>query len=340
MSPVDRGATQTHEAPPGRPPARHEDFGLSPPAWYYFGPLSQLAQGPVRLELPNGQAFVGFQTRTGAVAVLSARCCHMNTDLARGCVVGERLACPLHGWEFGVDGRCERIPVQAEVPAFARQTAYPAAIHRGHVFFHSQPEARYPLPFFENTAPEALHPARPFTLEADVPWYFVGANGFDVQHFLGAHDRVLLAPPQIDAPSPFSLRITVRFAVAGRSFADALTRRFAGPEVTMTITSWAGTILTVTAKFRRTTSYGLMTVHPLAGHRTRARVIVWVRRSRSSAGRTLLDPVNAAVRRAFIRRFLTSDIERMSEVRHHPNRLLPIDAPFARYLDWLRDLHA
>ncbi|MBL9207499.1 MAG: Rieske 2Fe-2S domain-containing protein [Opitutaceae bacterium] len=334
---MDRAASTSKEEP-CRPPARHEDFALAPQAWYYFGPQRELSRGPVRLQLPNGQAFVGFQTASGAVSVLSARCCHMNTDLARGSVVGERLACPLHGWEFGRDGRCERIPVQSEIPAFARQACFPTEVRRGHVFFFNQAEARYPLPFFEEVAPEDLHPARPFTLEANVPWYFVGANGFDVQHFLCAHDRVMLGAPQIDAPSPHALRITVRFQVAGHSLADRLTRTFAGPEVTMTITSWAGTLLTVTARFRRTTSYGLMTVHPQPGHQTRARVVVWVRRSRGALGRRLLDPVNASIRRSFVHRFLTSDIERMAEVRHHPHRLLPIDDCFARYLDWLRDL--
>ncbi|HWA25738.1 MAG TPA: Rieske 2Fe-2S domain-containing protein [Lacunisphaera sp.] len=331
-------AAQPRGADRGEAQARHEDFAVAPNSWYYLGHVSEAARGPMRFELPNGQAFVAFRTAGGRFGALAARCCHMGTDLARGCVVGERLACPLHGWEFGTDGRCERIPIQAEIPAFARQASYPVEERRGHLFLFNQPEARFPLPFFADVHPDELQPARAFTLEADVPWYFVGANGFDVQHFLCAHDRVMLGEPAIDSPHPFAQRIQVRFGVAGHSLPDRMTRLVAGPEVTMTITVWCGTLVLVEARFQRTVTYGMMTVRPLPNARTLARVIVWVRRSRGPVARAAFDPLNARIRRRFIEIFLTSDIERMAGVRHNPHRLLDIDAPFARHLDWLKGI--
>lgn len=318
--------------------ARHEDFALAPNSWYYLGHKSELHRRPLRLDLPNGQAFVGFRTASGRYGVLSARCCHMGTDLSRGCVVGERLACPLHGWEYGRDGRCEHIPIQPEIPAFARQLSYPVEERRGHLFFFNQPVARFPLPFFDGVSPDELEPARAFRLESDIPWYFVGANGFDVQHFLCAHDRVMRGEPVVDSPHEFAQRLTVRFAVAGHSLSDRLTRLFAGPEVTMTITVWCGTLVLVSARFRRTTSYGMMTVCPAPDQHTTARVVVWVRRSRHFLGRAWFDPLNAWIRSRFIHQFLSADIERMSGLRYNPHRLLPVDGPLAAHLDWLRKI--
>jgi nitrite reductase/ring-hydroxylating ferredoxin subunit len=318
--------------------ARHEDFVPAPNSWYYLGHVSEISRKPVRFELPNAQAFVAFRTASGKYGVLSARCCHMGTDLSRGCVIGERLACPLHGWEYGVGGQCERIPIQQEIPAFAQQTSYPVEERRGHLFFYNQPEARFPLPFFDGMTPDQLVPARAFTLEADVPWYFVGANGFDVQHFLCAHDRVMLDEPVIDSPHHFAQRIKVQFGVAGHTLTDRITRAFAGSAVTMTITVWCGTMVLVEARFQHTVTYGMMTVRPMPNGRTLARVIVWVRRSQISAARAVFDPLNARIRRQFIEIFLTSDIERMAGVRHNPHRLLDIDAPFARHLDWLKGI--
>jgi hypothetical protein len=66
--------------------------------------------------------------------------------------------------------------------------------------------------------------------------------------------------------------------------------------------------------------------------------VVWVRRSRTAAARRLLDPLNAHIRRLFIRNFLNSDIERMAGLRHNPHRLLGIDASFAAHLDWLKKI--
>jgi len=71
---------------------------------------------------------------------------------------------------------------------------------------------------------------------------------------------------------------------------------------------------------------------------TLARVVVWVRRSHGAVARAAFDPLNAGIRRQFIEKFLTSDIERMAGVRHNPHRLLDIDAPFARHLDWLKGI--
>lgn len=337
MTPLETAA-HTRGAARGEAQARHEDFAPAPNSWYYLGHISEIRAHPIRFELPNGQAFVAFRTASGRLGVLAARCCHMGTDLARGCVVGENLACPLHGWEFSTDGQCQKIPIQKDIPAFARQTGYPVQEHNGHVFFFNQPEARFPLPFFEGVSPPQLVAARAFTLEADVPWYFVGANGFDVQHFLCAHDRLMIADPVIDSPHPYAQRITVRFGVTGHSLADRLTCLFAGPEVTMSITVWCGTMVLVTARFRRTTTYGMMTVRPLPQGRTMARVVVWVRRSPGVVARALFDPLNVLIRRRFIQIFLNSDIERMSGVRPNPHRLLGIDAAFARHLDWLKGI--
>jgi hypothetical protein len=228
---------------------------------------------------------------------------------------------------------------RGEPPPFGRQIQYPAVERGGQVFFFNAPRARFPAPFFDGVTPEQLRAARAFELRDDVPWYFIGANGFDVQHFRNAHDRVLVEEPVVDAPDPFARRITLRLRVAGHSFRDRITRCFAGPELTMSVTVWGGTLIFVTARFRRATSYGLMTVRPLEGEATLARVVVWVRRSESRLGRFFFDAANLELRRTFIRQFLYSDLGRMSGVRYFPGRLIAADKPFAGYMEWLREIH-
>jgi hypothetical protein len=173
----------------------------------------------------------------------------------------------------------------------------------------------------------------------DAPWYFIAANGFDLQHFRNAHDRVLAAEPVVDSPHPFARRIRLRLKVKGDSAADRLTRWLAGDEVRMTITSWAGTLIFVESQFKRTTSFGMVSVHPEEKFSMRARVVVWVRRNRNPAARLVLDPVNALIRRKFVRIFLESDLGRMSGVRFHPRRAIEADEVLREYFEWLQKIH-
>jgi phenylpropionate dioxygenase-like ring-hydroxylating dioxygenase large terminal subunit len=323
------GTTSSHPARPTAAP-----FPDVPVGWYYLCRSAELTRGPVGAEIV-GQTFVGFRDASGRAVVLDARCSHMRADLTRGEVVDGRIRCPLHAWEYGGDGRCMRVPAASEVPPFARQPAFPAAELGGHVVFCNAPAAPFPMPFYEGLRVEDLLPAEPFELEADLPWYMVAANGFDLQHFRIAHDRTLAGEPVVDTPAPFCRRITADFEVAGGTFRDRLTRRFSGPRVRMSVTVWGGTVVLVTAEFRRTTSYGMVFVRPLGPRRSHLRTIVWVSRRRGAAARALLDPLDAAVRRSFIRAFMLDDAVRSEGVGYNPATLIDADRELRDYFAWL-----
>jgi len=269
---------------------------------------------------------------------LSGRCSHLGAYLKNGTVSGERLVCPLHGWEYGPDGVCGKIPATETIPAFARQSSYPVEERGGHVFFFNRQEALFAVPFFEGLSPEQLLSTKPFELMAEATWYFVGANGFDIQHFRMAHDRTLIGQPEVSAPSPFARRVVATFEVSGNSYQDRLTRCIAGARVTMNVTVWGGTLILVRAEFPRTTSFGIFNVLPLDANRTLGRVIVWVQRSKSALGRALFDPFNAAIRRMFIRRFLHSDLPRIAGLRYRPGNLIAADGMLADYFGWLENV--
>ncbi|HTI71262.1 MAG TPA: Rieske 2Fe-2S domain-containing protein [Candidatus Limnocylindria bacterium] len=319
------------------PESARGEFPLVPASWFHLCHQSELERGPLEVEL-GGRQFAGYRTESGQAVVLSGRCSHLGAHLARGKVCGERLVCPLHGWEFGPGGVCERIPAGDPVPGFARQIRYPVGERGGHLFFFNRPQARFPLPFFDGVSPSEILPAQPFELQAYGPWYFVGANGFDLQHFRTAHDRVLLGPPEVTTPSPYAKRIVATFGVCGNSIPDRLTRMVAGPQVTMDVTVWGGTIVFVKARFARTTSFGIFNVLPQDPDRTLGRVIVWVRRSDNILGRLAFDPLNAAIRRLFIKNFLHADLPRTAGLRYRPGNLIAADAVMADYFHWLENL--
>jgi phenylpropionate dioxygenase-like ring-hydroxylating dioxygenase large terminal subunit len=313
-------------------------FPPVPLGWYYACASSDLDGKPVGIEV-GSRGFVAFRDASGHAAVLDARCAHMGADLSRGCVKQGVIHCPLHDWQYDGHGRCVRIPAAADdVPAFARQTAYPAEQLGGHVVFHNSPVASFPMPFYDGVAPADLLPARPFDFVVDTPWFMVGANAFDLQHFRVAHDRTLVDEPVVESPSPFARRITATYDVSGAGWRDALTRRFSGPRVRMSVTVWAGTNILVTATFARTTSYGMVFVRPLGESRTRLRTIVWVPRRRGALRRAVLDPLDAFIRRGFIRAFMADDATRSVGVRYNPTTLIAADRTMSEYMSWLANV--
>jgi phenylpropionate dioxygenase-like ring-hydroxylating dioxygenase large terminal subunit len=314
-------------------------FPTYPVAWYLFGESADLDHGPISRNV-LGRELVAFRTDSGKVALLDARCAHMNANVAKGCVVGETIQCPYHLWRYGVDGQCVHVPSLAAVPQFARQRSYPVAERHGLIFFFNGPEPLYPLPFFDDCAADEFVRARPFGMELNCPWWLVGANACDVQHFQGAHDRRLAGPPIVEAAGPYARRARAPFSVVGTGWRDQLTRWFGGGEVELAITDWCGTLMFITATFRRTRSYGMLASLPLGRDRVFVRGVVFVRRGRGLLGR-LVQPVHLRMRRYFVKEFLRFDAELACHgIHYQPGSLLPCDRELVNYFRWLASVSA
>jgi hypothetical protein len=195
------------------------------------------------------------------------------------------------------------------------------------------------LPFFEGLDPEQLAASRPFVEYLDCPWYMVGANAVDVQHFAIAHDRKMERRPDVDYPHPRAHRAVCHFEVAGDSMADRITKHLGGAKVRLQVTDWSSTMILARSTLAKTETFGIVSVLPLSPDRTMAHVTVMAQRSRGALQRTLLDPLRAAVRRSLIRKFLRSDVHRLAGTRYSPHTLIEIDDQFSEYFDWLQGLN-
>lgn len=85
----------------------------SPPrvarAWYIACASSELARDPISRTV-LGIPLVLFRDSAGKPTALLDRCAHRNVPLSLGRVLGDRLECRYHGWQYGPDGRCAKIP--------------------------------------------------------------------------------------------------------------------------------------------------------------------------------------------------------------------------------------
>jgi len=307
---------------------------LFPASWYRFGALSEIARGPISKDL-LGERMVAFQTSSGLVSVLDARCSHMHSDLGNGRVVNDCIECPFHQWKYGIEGSCKNIPCTDVIPGFAKQTVYPTAVRHGQIYFFYGPKPLFDLPFYFGEEHTNFAFSRTFTEVVEAPWYMISINSVDFQHFRIAHDRRLIGETQIDYPNPMVHRAKSLFQVEGVSWSDRITRMAGGSTVQLEITEWAGNVILARATLPRAQTFGMLFLEPQSSQRTLAHIMVLARKSASPLGRTMLDPVRTRIRALLIRRFLRSDIPRMKGSYVQPHTLISQDQAVADYMQLL-----
>src|SRR5688572_11508185 len=104
------------------------------PAWHLAGRSAELRRGRTLASTFLGNEVALFRTESGVAHALSAHCSHAGTHLSHGTVVGERLRCPMHHWDYDGEGICRQIPARHAIPERACQQAYPLAERLGGLF--------------------------------------------------------------------------------------------------------------------------------------------------------------------------------------------------------------
>ncbi|HEY9671826.1 MAG TPA: aromatic ring-hydroxylating dioxygenase subunit alpha [Waterburya sp.] len=95
--------------------AQHLDIrqlGINPNHWYVVARSSEVQTQPLGVTLWN-QAIVLYRDDKGAVHALEDRCPHRQVKLSHGCVIGDRIECSYHGWQFKSKGECVAVPYLA-----------------------------------------------------------------------------------------------------------------------------------------------------------------------------------------------------------------------------------
>ncbi|MBL8301243.1 MAG: Rieske 2Fe-2S domain-containing protein [Ideonella sp.] len=106
-----------------------------PTGWFQVARTAELPRGRVLPLRYFGSDLVLFRTEQGVPHLLDAFCPHLGAHLGRGGkVVGERLVCPFHAWEFDGLGRCAAIPSSARQPPRVGVRCWPLAECNGQLF--------------------------------------------------------------------------------------------------------------------------------------------------------------------------------------------------------------
>ena len=319
--------TQPAEAPfIFDPPSR-------PAAWYLLARSSAVPAGRVLPRRAGDEEVVLFRTEGGVVGALAAHCWHMGAHLGNGCVVGERLQCPLHHWEWGPDGACAGMPGGGSPPPSARQPGYPVAERLGGIWVWMGGGAPGPVPGFETFEEADLLYAHGRAVRLRCPWYAPAANGFDEQHLSTVHGRALRVRPRVGVPGPYRMRMHYQSRVTGTGLADRIMKRLSGDHIRVQISCWGGTTVTVESDLGRTRSALLLAMIPV-GDEVEVTPVFTSRRG----GVPGMDRLRLAVARFLFTRFIEKDVGVMQGMRFRPRLPLPGNETLETFLRWASGL--
>lgn len=104
--------------------------------WYAAEWGENLKKNPVKVRI-LGQDLVLFRDSQGIAHCLANTCAHRGGSLGTGAIADGDIECPYHGWRYGGDGRCTRVPAIGKSkppPARAKVDSYPVQEKYGLVF--------------------------------------------------------------------------------------------------------------------------------------------------------------------------------------------------------------
>ncbi len=159
--------------------------------WHPVAYASSLTDRPIRVTLLDHQMVL--VRLGGRVRCFSDLCVHRGTALSLGWVEDDELRCAYHGWTYGPDGACTKIPARfgSNIPSRAKLTPYRVAEQNGLIYVCLADEPRFPIPDF----PEWEDPSFRCIQVEEYDWRTSAArrieNYVDFSHFAWVHDGVL-----------------------------------------------------------------------------------------------------------------------------------------------------
>ena len=105
------------------------------PAWIDAGDPATIPEKRARIVvLPDGSRVALFRY-DGKLSAVTNVCVHQNGPLGEGRIIGGKVTCPWHGFQYGADDGC------APAPYTERISTYRIKLEGGRVFVDSTPNA-------------------------------------------------------------------------------------------------------------------------------------------------------------------------------------------------------
>jgi phenylpropionate dioxygenase-like ring-hydroxylating dioxygenase large terminal subunit len=306
-------------------------------SWYVLARSAELKPGKAQLRDFLGRKIALFRGRSGKAFAIEARCAHLGAMLAMGDVIGDEIRCPFHHWKFNGDGRCVHIPYREEIPATAKNFAYPLEEKHGLVWIFFGPKALFPVPTFDGIEGQRPY-LRPKMVVRTHP-HLILPNSVDMNHWECIHG--ILVEDQVPATEIDAYRL--RHVVRGRLVDQPLTwaqkfYKFFGKTVfEWEWISWGGNVCTINVS-RPFVMKFMLTYVPIPGTRTsQAQTVLYGPRRPRWMDRTGLSMVLMIPSMIFSLLLFYDDMKVMNTIEFWPH-LTKEDSMIAQWIRHIRSL--
>lgn len=159
--------------------------------WFQVGWSEDLRPGQVKGLKHFGREYVLFRTASGQAVVLDDICPHLGAHFSQGgCVQGESVRCPYHGWKFGADGKCTEIAYAKSIPVKAKTTSHTVVERYGKIFMYRNKAGTaptYELPQMENFDEASYTKPVKYEFKVRIHGQDIMENSVDSPHFWAVH---------------------------------------------------------------------------------------------------------------------------------------------------------
>lgn len=156
--------------------------------WFAIAESRDIQPGQIVQRKFAGQDVVIFRTESGRIAVTDAYCPHMGAHLAHGgCVEGENIRCPFHGFKFNTDGSCVATGYGTKPSPRAKLRSWPVVEKYGIVFCFYHPEKKEPHFGINDVDTTGWTDFKVQTWELESNPVEISENSVDIGHFVHIH---------------------------------------------------------------------------------------------------------------------------------------------------------
>lgn len=309
--------------------------------WYIACASREILKGKAKSLEVCGQRIVLFRGEDGRVRALDAYCPHLGTDLGIGRVEGNWIRCAFHHWAFDETGRCQNIPCQPEIPAKAKLQAYATEEKYGFIWIYPDAEAAEGIAEFDELKGKEIVSQPDTAFERSCHHHICMMNGIDAQHLKTIHHLDIKMELSLQqSKSGRQMDFTMQGQFPQSTWREKLGQRFLGStyEYSMRYADGCIGLLTMMKNVRLFPPlYMIYAYTPIASGRTRIQPIYVTEKRRGIVGWLVSQFLLLCTRSAYYM-LRDEDGKIYDNIQFNPNLLLGIDAPLARYMEYVNRL--
>jgi len=186
-----------------RPPTAPESRNYPYHCWWVAGFSTEIRRELLGRWLLDTPVLL-YRTEDGRVVALENRCPHRGAPLSRGTLQGDHVQCGYHGFTFGADGACVRVPSMKSPPAAVRVRTFPVIEQWPFVWVYLGDPARIedvPPPHRLEWATDTSFATVHGRLDVAANYMLLKENVLDLTHFGFVHASTFKITDWVDPPS-------------------------------------------------------------------------------------------------------------------------------------------